>query len=71
MRTLSCIFAALLLAASCSTPMPSITTRPDQNVMTSGTGGSVNATNGPTTQTLADKIIRDSILRAEDTTIVH
>lgn len=69
MRTLCCILAASLLTLSCSTPMPAITARPDPNVMTTGTVGSVNATNGPTAQARADKMARDSAVHRSDSTI--
>jgi hypothetical protein len=53
----------LILAASCSTPA-SITARPDPTAATSGTLGSVKATNGYTLQ-------QNGIPTSEDTTIIR
>lgn len=67
MRTL--IFTGLFfcLAASCSTPGP-VTGRPDPNVSTSGTIGSVKATDGRPPAVLSEKIARDSARRKKDST---
>jgi hypothetical protein len=52
--------AGLLAAAGCSTPRP-ITGRPDSNVSTSGTLGSVKATNGPPPEKIPTPSPRDTI----------
>ena len=56
-----------LAIASCSTPGP-ITARPDPNVSTSGTLGSVKATNGGNPEMMAAKAASDSARRRRDST---
>jgi len=54
------IIAGLLLAAGCATPSP-VTGRPDRNVSTSGTLGSVKATDGPPPEKIPTPSPRDTI----------
>jgi len=54
--------------ASCSTPGP-ITGRPDPNASTSGTLGSVKATNGQSPEVLAARNAQDSARRRQDSTV--
>lgn len=54
------IIVGLLLAAGCTTPAP-VTGRPDPNVSTSGTLGSVKATEGPVPEKIPTPSPRDTI----------
>jgi hypothetical protein len=54
------VAGCLLLAAACATPGP-VTGRPDPNVSTSGTLGSVKATNGPPPEKIPAPNKRDTI----------
>jgi len=67
MKIISFILILLALAVSCSTP-GSITARPDPNVSTSGTLGSVKATDGQSPALLSAKIAQDSARRRRDST---
>lgn len=62
-------FLLLLLAAltsACSTPQP-VTARPDSNVSTSGTIGSVKATDGPPPEKIPVPKLPDSTRQRRDT----
>lgn len=54
--------------ASCTTPGP-ITGRPDPNVSTSGTLGSVKATDGRSPEVLSARNAQDSARRRRDSTV--
>ena len=55
------------LITSCSTPGP-VTGRPDPNVSTSGTLGSVKATNGQSPAVLTARNAQDSARKKRDST---
>jgi len=57
----------ILAVFSCGTPGP-VTGRPDPNVSTSGTLGSVKATDGPPPEVVAARVIHDTIGKHTDTT---
>lgn len=67
MRTITFIGLLLCLGASCSTPGP-ITGRPDPNVSTSGTIGSVKATDGMSPAVMSAKMAQDSARKKRDST---
>ena len=67
MKIVTFILILSALAVSCSTPGP-ITGRPDPNVSTSGTLGSVKATDGQSPAVLSAKIAQDSARRRRDST---
>ncbi|HVU55304.1 MAG TPA: hypothetical protein VHD83_09625 [Puia sp.] len=60
MKFIYIIIAGLLVAAGCSTPAP-VTGRPDPNVSTNGTLGSVKATDGPVPEKIPAPSSRDTI----------
>lgn len=68
MKTIAIILGLFCGIVSCSTLGP-VTGRPDPNVSTSGTLGSVKATDGMSPAVMSDKIARDSARRKTDSTI--
>jgi len=60
MKYIYVIIAGLLVATGCATPGP-VTARPDANVGTSGTLGSVKATDGPVPEKIPTPSPRDTI----------
>ena len=65
-RLLTLTTLLTFLAAACSTPGP-ITARPDRNVSTSGTIGSVKATDGPPPEKTPVPKLPDSTQQRKDT----
>ncbi|MDO6433706.1 hypothetical protein Q4E93_24085 [Flavitalea sp. BT771] len=62
----ACFLTAML--AACSTPGP-VTGRPDRNVSTSGTIGSVKATDGPPPEKIPVPKVPDTARHKRDTTL--
>lgn len=68
MKIAALIVVLLCGIASCSTPGP-VTGRSDPNVSTSGTLGSVKATNGQSPEVLSARNAQDSARRRRDSTV--